>query len=61
MKVILLTGLSGAAGAFSRGDEFECSANEAKRLIEAGYANPTREQPVERAVKPTANVEKAAR
>lgn len=38
MKVILLTSLAGPAGAWSAGDEYECSADEAQRFIAAGYA-----------------------
>lgn len=40
MKVILTTSLSGANGAFGVGDEYECSADEGKCLIERGMATP---------------------
>lgn len=40
MKVKLLVSRSGADGAFSPGDEIEVSADEAKRMIEAGQASP---------------------
>lgn len=33
------------------GDEFECSADEAKRLIDAGYAVPIVSAKIEKAVK----------
>lgn len=38
-KVKLTVGMSGAQS-WNPGDEFECGADEAKRLIEAGYAVP---------------------
>lgn len=48
MKVRLLTSLAGAGGAFSAGDEYECaSGDEAKRLIDAGFAEPIRGAKVE--------------
>lgn len=49
MKVRLLTSLAGAYGAYSSGDEYECSADEAGRLIERGFAEPIREAPRETA------------
>ena len=59
MKIKLLTGLSGPDCSYSPGDEAEFPNDEAKRLIEAGFAEPVREQKTERA---TAKVqaEKAA-
>ena len=51
MKVLLKVGLSGPAGAWSPGDEYECEAREAARLIEAGFAEPVAPR-MERAVKP---------
>jgi hypothetical protein len=60
MTVRLLVSLSGANGSFNAGDEYECGADEAGRLIEAGYAEPVREVKAERAVK-APKVEKAAK
>lgn len=42
MKVKLLTSRSGPAGASNAGDEIEVPADEAKRMIEAGQAEPVR-------------------
>lgn len=42
MKVILLTPLAGINGAFTVGDPYDCSKDEAKRLIERGYAEPVK-------------------
>ncbi len=42
MKVKMLTSLSGPKTNVSRGGEYECDAEEAKRLIEAGYAVPVK-------------------
>lgn len=53
-EVTLTTALVGAAS-YSAGDKFQCSEDEARRLIEAGFAVPIVEAKVERAVKrPTA-------
>ena len=60
MKVVLTVSLSGIHGAFNRGDEYECDAGEAARLIEAGFAEPIREAKIERAVK-APKVEKAVK
>ena len=51
MKVRLTTSLSGANGAWSAGDEYECSDDEARSLIAAGYAVPVAKHKMERAVK----------
>lgn len=60
MKVKLLTSLSGVHGAFDAGDEYTCSVEEAERLVERGFAEHIRAEPVEKAVrKPRA--EKAAK
>lgn len=40
MKVKLLTSLAGATLSHAKGDEYPCDAAEAKRLIEAGFAEP---------------------
>lgn len=50
MKVRLLVSLSGVHGAFAPGEEYECGADEAGRLVEAGFAEYIREAKVERAV-----------
>jgi hypothetical protein len=50
MKVKLLTSMAGAETRHA-GDEYECDAAEAARLIEAGYAEAI-EPKVERATKP---------
>lgn len=52
MKVKLLVSRSGADGAFAPGDEIEVSDAEAKRMIEAGQAQPVRGATPERAVQP---------
>lgn len=51
MRVKLLTSLAGARFVFNAGDEYECSAAEAARLCEKGFAVPIAEQKIERAVK----------
>jgi len=51
MKVKLLTSLATASTAYNVGDEYECSAAEAGRLCEKGFAVPIAEQKIERAVK----------
>ena len=60
MKIRLLVSRSGPAGAQNRGDEIKVGDAEAIRMIEAGQAEPTREAPVERAVK-RPRAEKAAK
>ena len=60
MKIRLLVSRSGPAGAQNRGDEIEVGDAEAIRMIEAGQAEPTRETPVERAVR-RPRAEKAAK
>lgn len=42
MKVKLLVSRASAEGAQNRGDEIEVTADEAKRMIEAGQAEPVR-------------------
>jgi hypothetical protein len=55
MKLRMLTSVAGADFALSPGDETErFSDGEAARMIEAGYAVPVRDVPVEKAVKPGA-------
>lgn len=39
-SVKMLTSISGPAGSASPGDVWECSSEEAKRLIELGMADP---------------------
>lgn len=50
MKVKLLIARASADGAQNRGDEIEVSAEEAKRMIEAGQAEPVRDVKPEKAV-----------
>lgn len=56
MKIKLLVSLAAADAAYSPGDLYECSAEEAKRHFEAGNAVPV--EAVERAVKSAKAVEK---
>lgn len=42
MKIKMLVSRSGADGAVDAGDEIEVDAAEAKRMIEAGQAQPVR-------------------
>lgn len=51
MKVKLLTSLAGADFVLVAGDEFECSNEEAVRLVRAGLAEAVAEPELERAVK----------
>lgn len=44
MKVRMLQGLSGPTVNVRPGEEHECDAEEAKRLIAAGFAEPTKSQ-----------------
>lgn len=60
MKIRLLTARATATGSENRGDEIDVADDEAVRMIEAGQAEPVREEAVEKAVrKPRA--EKAAK
>lgn len=54
MRVRMLVGLSGPAYSLSGGDEREFPRDEAVRLIDAGYAVPVSQSPVETATKPPA-------
>lgn len=56
MKVKLLVSMAGAETRHA-GDLHECSAEEAARLIEAGYAEPVGDK-VERAVKASPKVKR---
>ena len=59
MKIKMLVSYAGADFALSPGDETERFSNdEAARMIEAGTALPVDDRKVERAVKPSAKVEK---
>jgi hypothetical protein len=58
MKIKLLVSLAAADAAYAPGDFYECSAEEAQRHFDAGNAVPV--EAVERAVKPSAKVEKRA-
>jgi hypothetical protein len=60
MKVKLLIARASADGAQNRGDEIEVSADEAKRMIEAGQATPVRDAKPEKAVS-RAKPEKASK
>lgn len=60
MKVELLVSRSGVDGAQNCGDIVDVSADEAKRMIEAGQALPARTQKVERAT-PKTKTEKAVK
>ena len=52
MKVRLLVSRSGVNGAQNRGEVVEVSTAEAKRMIEAGQAEPVRaERPAEKTVR----------
>lgn len=61
MKVKLTASLSGANGAWSAGDEYECSDEEAGSLIAAGFAVPDSAPKVERAVKSVPELRAGAR
>lgn len=64
MKVKLLTSISGPAGAFNVGEEYTCvDAAEAKRFIDAGFAEAIKEKAkkVETATKKIPEVEKAVK
>lgn len=58
MKIKMLVSLVGADFSVSPGAEYECSEAEALRHIEAGNAVPVAGEKVERAVKPSAKIEK---
>jgi len=60
MQIKLLASLGGPAGVFQVGEKYECSADEASRLVLAGFAEYIREEKVERAVRKP-KVEKAAK
>lgn len=52
MKIKMLAGFSGVDFSLSPGDETDAfSSEEAARMIEAGFAVPVTEQPVEKAEK----------
>ncbi|WP_088474369.1 hypothetical protein [Sphingopyxis witflariensis] len=61
MKVKLTASLSGANGAWSAGDAYECSDEEACSLIAAGFAVPDVAPKVERAVKSVPELRAGAR
>ena len=50
MKVRMLTSMCGSTVNLAVGDTHECDAEEAKRLIAAGYAEPVKQE-VRKAVK----------
>jgi hypothetical protein len=59
VEVKLTVPMAGPAGSWGKGARYECAnADEAKRLIEAGYAVPVVEAKVERAIKQSAKKEK---
>jgi hypothetical protein len=60
MKVILLVSRASVDWAQARGEVVEVSADEAKRMIEAGQAEPVREAKPEKAVS-RAKPEKASK
>jgi len=60
MQVKLLTARATSKGAENRGDVIEVDAAEAKRMIEAGQAEPLRGSPPEKAVQ-VRKAEKAAK
>lgn len=60
MKIKLLVSLAGPHGAFGPGDEYECSAEEAARHVEAGNAEYIRSATVEKAVR-SPKIEKATK
>jgi len=60
MQVKLLTARATSKGAENRGDVIEVDAAEAKRMIEAGQAEPLRVSPPEKAVQGR-KAEKAAK
>jgi len=60
MKVKLLVSRCGPAGAESRGDVIDVSADEAERMVEAGQCEIVRTGGAERAV-PKSKAEKAVR
>jgi hypothetical protein len=50
-KVKILVGLAGHTFSVSPGEPFECSDAEAKRLVDAGAAEPWKDGPSEKAVR----------
>lgn len=61
MKVRLLVSMAGNDTTWNRGDEYECGADEARRLIEAGSAELIRADEPERAVAKPKRAEKAVK
>ena len=61
MKIRLTTALSGPMKSYSAGDEYPCDADEAQRLIAAGFAVPVTEVTVERAVRAPAPEKRKAK
>lgn len=51
MKIKLTTCLSGVNGTWNAGDEYDCSEDEGRSLIDAGYAVPVAKEVREKAVK----------
>lgn len=58
VMVKMLVSMGGPAGTYGPGDTYECQADEAARLIAAGYAEPIPTAKIERAVKPAGKMEK---
>ena len=62
MKIKLLVSRASADGAQNRGDEIEVSSDEAKRMIEAGQAEPVRGNvKKQKAVASRSGIEKASK
>jgi hypothetical protein len=59
VQVKLLTGLSGSQGSWQPGEAYPCTAAEAARLIERGYAEPLG-RAVETATKPAPRARRKA-
>jgi hypothetical protein len=60
MKIKMLTSMSGPDVQRNAGDEIDVAADEAGRLIEAGFAAPIRSEPRETTTRQT-TAEKAAK
>jgi len=60
MKIKMLTAMAGTNFVYNRGDEVEMADDVATRYINAGIAEPVREEKIERAVT-KAKVEKAVK
>ena len=58
VEVQLTASMAGPKGAWNAGDRYECTAEEAKRMIAKGAAVPIVEEKVERATKKNARKEK---